>query len=135
MTTLLPFSMFYLSLISALALFLTMRVVKVRMDTSIGLSHGGDENLTRQIRVHANLLENLLPFALLFILAELNQTSIIFLHLAGAFFLLARLLHAYGFSKKSGRSSGRYYGTIISWLVIATLIGLNFYYGLTFLIS
>ena len=123
----LPLSMLYLSLISCLAIYLTLAVVKVRLKTHIGLSHGDDENLTRQIRVQANLLENLLPFSILFILAELSGFSTMFLHCVGVIFVLARFAHAYGFSKASGKSLGRYYGTLASWLTLISLVVVNLY--------
>ena len=127
MITVLPLSMLYLSLLSSLAIFLTFSVVKIRMKTSIGLSHGDNEDLTRQIRVQANLLENLLPFSLLFILLELNGFYPMFLHSVGLAFLLARLSHAYGFSMTSGASKGRYYGTVVTWVSIIALIAVNLY--------
>jgi len=131
MTLLLPVSMLYLSLLSALAIFLTISVVKMRLKTNIGLSHGNDESLTRKIRVQANLLENLLPFAILFVLAEMSGFYAIFLHVVGAVFLLARMAHAYGFSQTSGKSPGRYYGTVASWLMIIALIGVNLYQSIS----
>jgi uncharacterized membrane protein YecN with MAPEG domain len=135
MLTSLPLSMLYLSLISCLAIFLTYAVVKVRQKTHIGLNHGDDENLARQIRVQANLLENLLPFSILFILAELSSFSIIYLHCVGIIFVLARLAHAYGFSKDSGKSLGRYYGTVATWLTIISLIVVNFYQSFMILLG
>jgi uncharacterized membrane protein YecN with MAPEG domain len=102
--------------------------VKVRWQTHIGLGSEDNEILTRQMRVQANLLENLLPFSILFILAEINDTSVIFLKIVGIVFLVARLIHAHGFSHKSGRSFGRYYGTVASWLSLAALILVNLYH-------
>jgi uncharacterized membrane protein YecN with MAPEG domain len=127
MTTLLPLSMFYISLLSSLVLFLTFNVVKERMKTHIALGAGENESMERQMRVHANLLENLLPFSLLFILSELNGSSILMLHTIGSIFLIARLFHAYGLSRKTGRSFGRYYGTLFSWICLAILIVMNLY--------
>lgn len=134
MSTTLPLSMLYLSLLSCLAIFCTISVVKMRLKTHIGLSHGDDENLIRQIRVQANLLENLLPFSILFILAELSGFSIIFLHSVGSIFVLARFFHAYGFSKHSGKSFGRYYGTVVTWIMILALIFVNLYQALMVLV-
>jgi len=131
----LPISMLYLSLLSLTALTITIGIVKVRMKTGISLGDGDDENLKRVMRVQSNLLENLLPFSILFILLELNNTSIILLHTIGTVFLIARLIHAFGFSKKSGRSFGRYYGTVFSWLSLAVLIVVNLYQALITLVQ
>ena len=135
MSVTLPLSMFYLSLLSCLAIYCTVAVVKMRLKTSIGLSHGDDEGLTRQIRVQANFLENLLPFSMLFILTELSGFSTIFLHVVGTVFLLARMAHAYGFSKRSGKSLGRYYGTIATWLIVISLIIVNLYLAIMTMIG
>jgi len=131
----LPISMLYLSLLSLTALTITIGIVKVRMKTGISLGDGDDDNLKRVMRVQSNLLENLLPFSILFILLELNNTSIILLHTIGTVFLIARLIHAFGFSKKSGRSFGRYYGTVFSWLSLAVLIVVNLYQALITLVQ
>jgi len=131
----LPISMLYLSLLSLTALTITIGIVKVRMKTGISLGDGDDENLKRVMRVQSNLLENLLPFSILFILLELNNTSIILLHTIGTVFLIARLIHAFGFSKKSGRSFGRYYGSVFSWLSLAVLIVVNLYQALITLVQ
>lgn len=129
MTTILPISMFYLSLVSLLSLVLAYRVVMIRGAKKIGLGDGGDESLTRQIRVHGNLLENFLPFAILFLLAELNALPPTFLHAVGALFLIARLFHAYGLAQSAGRTFGRFYGTVLTWLTLATLIVVNLYHS------
>ena len=131
----LPISMLYLSLLSLTALTITIGIVKVRMKTGISLGDGDDENLKRVMRVQSNLLENLLPFSILFILLELNNASIILLHTIGTVFLIARLIHAFGFSKKSGRSFGRYYGSVFSWLSLAVLIVVNLYQALITLVQ
>ncbi|MCP3672998.1 MAG: MAPEG family protein [Gammaproteobacteria bacterium] len=94
---------------------------------SISLGDGKDEFMNRQIRVQANFLENLLPFSLMFLLAELNDISIIVLHLTGTAFLLSRLLHAFGLANKAGRSTGRYYRTLVTWISVILIIAVNLY--------
>ena len=134
MLTTLPLSMFYLSMVSCLALFLAFRIVKIRLDKHIGLGDGENEVLARQIRVQANLLKNILPFAILYILSEMNSPPVIFLHITGVVFLLSRLLHAYGFSHSSGTSFGRVYGTVGSLLTIGSLIAINLYQSIMIMI-
>ncbi|MCP4414195.1 MAG: hypothetical protein GY808_16690 [Gammaproteobacteria bacterium] len=75
-----------------------------------------------------------LPFSILFILLEINNAAIILLHITGTVFLIARLIHAFGFSKTSGRSFGRYYRTVFTWLSITMLIIANLYQSVTMLI-
>jgi len=131
----LPLSTFYLSALSIIAIVIAIQIVKLRREYGIGLGSGKNESLNRQMRVQANLLENLLPFSILFILAELNTSSEMFLHLMGLFFIMARLLHAYGFSKKSGKSFGRFYGTAFSWLIIILLVMTNLYDSALYFLS
>ena len=126
--------MLYLSLLSLLALTLTILIVKLRMKTHIGLGGGDNESLTRQIRVQANFLENFIPFSILFILAEMSGISAILLNVVGSIFLIARLFHAYGFSQRSGRSFGRYYGTVVTWISLLVLIVVNLYQAAIILI-
>ena len=84
--------------------------------------------------MQANLLENFLPFAILYILSEMNSPPVIFLHITGVVFLLSRLLHAYGFSRSSGTSFGRVYGTVGSLLTIGSLIAINLYQSIMIMI-
>jgi uncharacterized membrane protein YecN with MAPEG domain len=42
-------------------------------------------------------------------------------HAFGAAFLIARLLHAQGMSGSTGRSTGRFYGSIGTLLILAAL--------------
>jgi len=134
MTTL-PLSTFYISILSLLALLLAIQVVRIRMSAKIGIGDGDNEQMIRQIRVHANLLENLIPFSILFTLAELNNAPRILLHIIGLLFLVARILHASGLSKKSGMSKGRYRGTLFSWICILALIGFNLFKSLVYFID
>ena len=73
------------------------------------------------MRAHANLIESA-PLALL-LLYLVEQTGLDgrAVHAFGAAFLVARLLHAQGMSSSTGRSAGRFYGSIGTLLVIAAL--------------
>jgi len=133
--TALPLSTLYISILSLLVLLLAIQVVRIRMSAAIGIGDGGNHQMVRQIRVHANLLENLLPFSFLFALAELNNAPILFLHSTGVVFIIARILHAMGLSEKSGMSKGRFRGTLFSWVCILALIGFNFYSSVMYFLS
>lgn len=135
LSTSLPFSMLYISLLSFLAIVLSYNVVSLRRSAKIGLGDGDNTDLFRRMRVQANLLENLLPFSILYVLAELNDNPTIFLHIVGIVFLVSRTLHAYGFNKTSGVSFGRFYGTLGTWITILTLIGANLYQSVMILVK
>ena len=111
----------YASLAGLLLLVLSFRVVRSRRKLSVGLGDGGQESLLRAQRAQANFTEYV-PIAL--ILLAVAETQVLtgwLLHTAGAVLLLARLLHAWGLSQSSGRSFGRYWGTLLTWMVILAL--------------
>ncbi len=111
----------YASLAGLLLLVLSFRVVRSRRKLSVGLGDGGQESLLRAQRAQANFTEYV-PIALILLaVAESQVLTGWLLHTAGAVLLLARLLHAWGLSQSSGRSFGRYWGTLLTWLVILAL--------------
>ena len=111
----------YAALSGLLILVLAWRVVEVRGSAKVGLGDGGNEALQRRIRVHANAVETI-PIALILLaLAEAGGTPAWALHLAGAALVISRVLHAQGLSSSPNRSFGRFWGTLVSWLVILGL--------------
>ena len=117
----------YASLAGPLLLFLSFRVVRWRRKLSVGLGDGGQENLLRAQRAQANFIEYV-PIALILLAAAESQgLAGWLLHTAGAILMLARLLHAWGLSQSSGRSFGRYWGTLLTWVVILALSLANIY--------
>ena len=117
----------YASLAGLLLLFLSFRVVRWRRKLSVGLGDGGQENLLRAQRTQANFIEYV-PIALILLAAAESQgLAGWLLQTAGAILMLARLLHAWGLSQSSGRSFGRYWGTLLTWVVILALSLANIY--------
>ena len=87
----------------------------------ISMGDGGDPALQRKIRVHANFIEYV-PLALLMLaLLELGGLWQPLLWLFGGALLLARVMHAVGFSGRPGYSFGRFWGTAITWGVLLTM--------------
>ena len=92
--------------------------MKLRRKNKVGIGSGGEQALEQAIRVHANAIEYI-PMALLLIaFFELNGGSIYLVHLFGAVLVVARLLHAQGLSSTIGKSKGRYFGALFTFLVI-----------------
>ena len=117
-----PVMALYAGLSALLLLILAVQVSRYRMRLKVGLGDGGHPELTRAIRVHGNAVEWVLPMLLLLLIAELNHASHVFLHVCGIAFLAARVAHAIGLS---GRSGGRFMGTVVSWSVISVLAAWN----------
>ena len=117
----------YVSLVGLLLIFLSSRVVRWRRELSVGLGDGGEESLLRAQRAQANFIEYV-PIALLLLaVAESQGLTGWLLHTSGVILVLARLLHAWGLSKSSGRSFGRFWGTLLTWAVILALSLANIY--------
>jgi uncharacterized membrane protein YecN with MAPEG domain len=117
----LPVTALYAALSALLLLLLAFRVVQARWKYKTSLGTGTEPGMERAVRVHANFVEYV-PLALLLMgLAEANGAPAAGLHAAGAVLLASRVLHAWGLSKVSGRSFGRFYGTAGTWLTLLLL--------------
>ncbi len=102
-----------------LMLVLAVRVVGHRRALKIGIGDGGDKALARKVRAHANFVEYV-PMALLMLaLLELSGLDAMWLWALGGTLLLARVLHAAGLSRHAGYSFGRFWGTVLTWGVLA----------------
>ncbi len=99
-----------------LMITLLVPISRHRYGKHIGLGDGGDEALMRKIRVHGNFVEHV-PIALLLLgLLELCGMPATALWVFGGVLLLARVMHALGLSRATGKSIGRFYGTALTWL-------------------
>jgi len=125
MVSVAPVSTLYVSLFALLLLALSYRVVRLRQTLAVGLGSGGHDELDRAIRVQANFVEYVPIILLMILLAELNAMSPWLLHLAGGGLFVARVLHAWGLAGKAGRSFGRYYGILITWIVLLAMAVTN----------
>ena len=101
-----------------LLLALSLPIVLLRRGRRVGLGDGGDPQLLRRIRVHATFVEHV-PFALLVLaLLELSGLELAWVGVLGGLLLVGRILHAFGLSRSSGYSFGRFVGTLLTWSVI-----------------
>ena len=112
---------FYAALLGLLVMSLGLRVVQARWTRRIGIGDGGDAEMTRRIRVHANILENVPLALLLLLLLELTNVEGTWLHLFGIALLAGRLLHAWGLSRYAGTSFGRFVGTLLTWVAVLAM--------------
>jgi len=114
-------TLLFASLHALLMLALLVPISRHRYRQRISLGDGGDPALLRKIRVHANFIEYV-PLALLMLaLLELCGLWQPLLWLFGSALLLARLMHAAGFSRRPGYSFGRFWGTAITWGVLLAM--------------
>ncbi|MBL0165306.1 MAG: MAPEG family protein [Xanthomonadales bacterium] len=115
----------YAAISALLIIILSFRVIRLRMSTRTGIGDGGNQDLARCIRVHANAVEYLPLALLLLLLVEWNQTLPMIVHGFGIALVLGRLLHAVGLSNSAGTSPARFVGmllTLLSMLGMAALL-------------
>jgi uncharacterized protein len=124
-------TLLFASLHVVLMLILTVRVILHRRAQQIGIGDGGDKWLTRKIRVHANFIENVPMALLLLALLELAGFDQSWLWALGGTLLFARILHAAGFSRHSGYSFGRFWGTVLTWGVLMVMAAAGLWLGLS----
>lgn len=109
---------FYGALLAILMLLLAYRVSLARRSSQVGLGDGAQAALTQAIRVHGNFIEYVPLALLLLLLTEQTAMSRLVIHILGAALLVGRLIHAWGLAHAEGYSFGRFWGTLLTWLVI-----------------
>jgi uncharacterized membrane protein YecN with MAPEG domain len=122
-----PITAFYASLLVPLYILLAARIVRMRFSARVSIGDGGDWELLRRMRVHANFTEYV-PFALLLMgLAESLALDARLLHGAGIVLALGRAAHAYGMSQSKDILPLRTGGTIATTIVLIALAASCFY--------
>ena len=116
---------FYAGLLCLLLVALAVPVSRLRMKEGIGLGDGDNRDLARAIRAHANAVEWVVPLLLLMLIAELNRAPAVLLHGCGIVLLIARVLHATGLRRTTGRSTGRFAGAGLTYLMVIVLAAWN----------
>jgi len=114
-------SLFIAALHVLLYLALSLRVVLRRRSSMIGLGSGGDEVLSRRVRVHANFAEYV-PLALVLLaLLELCGAAASLVWACGLGLLAARVLHAIGLGASAGYSLGRFAGALLTFVLLLVM--------------
>jgi uncharacterized protein len=108
----------YAALLALWFVLLSLRVISLRRSARESLGDGGDAALTRAIRGQANFAEYV-PLALLLLaMLELSRFSIYLVHVLGLLLLIARLVHGYAFAYAADPKTGRYWGALLTFVVI-----------------
>jgi uncharacterized membrane protein YecN with MAPEG domain len=118
-------SLLIASLHVLLYLALTARVVLHRNVKKIGVGTGGDETLTRKVRVHGNFSEYVPLSLLMLAMLELATTSTTLLWTCGIALLVARVLHAIGLGGSAGYSFGRATGALLTFAVMLVMAAIG----------
>lgn len=109
---------FYAALCGLLFAVLSVRTLLLRRKFRIAVGDGGNRQLLRAMRVHANFAEYVPLCLLLVAFCEAQGASARYLHLALAGLLLGRVSHAYGVSQESERISFRVFGVAVTLAVL-----------------
>ncbi len=113
----------YAGLLGLWFLALSVRVVQQRtVPGGVGLGDGGDATLLRRIRGHGNFAEYA-PLSLILLgLLEYGGTLPVWaLHLLGLALLVSRVLHGVALSFSQHWKFGRFYGTVIGFLLLLVM--------------
>jgi uncharacterized membrane protein YecN with MAPEG domain len=113
-----PVTAFYASLLAALFLVLSIRVIGWRRVQRVELGHGEDPQLLRRMRVHANFAEYVPLALILMALSEYMTAPRPLVHLVGLLLVAGRLLHAYGLSQTPHILRYRVWGMIATLAAI-----------------
>lgn len=116
----LPITLMTAGAAAILNLWLAMRTGAVRTKAKVSIGDGGNEMLIRRMRAHANFVEYA-PFIIILIgLLEFTTGTSLWLWIASALFLLARVAHPLGMD---GLPAGRMIGTLLTFLLLLGLGG------------
>lgn len=116
----LPITLMTAGAAAILNLWLAMRTGAVRTKAKVSIGDGGNEMLIRRMRAHANFVEYA-PFILILIgLLEFTTGTSLWLWIASALFLIARIAHPLGMD---GLPAGRMVGTLLTFLLLLGLGG------------
>ncbi len=108
----------YAGLLAILYLALSYRVVQ-RRGHGVSLGDGGDAALLRRIRGHGNFSEYVPLILLMMALLEVGgATSIYLLHGLGITLVVARVLHGVALSYTESWKFGRFYGTLLTFILL-----------------
>ena len=111
-------SIIYVALLVIGLVPLTLAVIRLRRGKRIGIGDGGNKELAKAIRVHANYAENT-PFGLALLLAlPLVATPAWAVHVVGLSLLVGRTAHAIGLNQSTGSSLGRVLGMVLTQMAL-----------------
>jgi uncharacterized membrane protein YecN with MAPEG domain len=118
----LPITLTFAGACALLHIWLAARVSRLRAAHKVSIGDGGNEQLIRRMRAHANYGENM-PIVLIMIgLIELAGGDARILWAAGIVFILSRILHGFGMDQPSP-SRLRMIGMIGNTIVLLGLAG------------
>lgn len=113
-----PYTAFATALLGLLFIALAGYVSRLRLQNSISLGDGGNKDLSRAVRAHANLAEFAPIFLLLVLALELRGAGGWLLGVLVVSFVIARIAHGLGLLARA-TSKARQFGAAVSYAGVA----------------
>jgi len=108
----------YAGLITLLYIWLSKRTISRRFEARVSIGDGGDKEMEKRIRVHANCAEYAPLGLLLMLLTELQDAPVWVLHLFGLMLLAGRVLHAWGLGSTPQVTPARIGGMVLTFTML-----------------
>lgn len=110
----------YAAVLGLIFVALSVRTIRMRRRHRVAVGDGGNAELRRAMRVHANFAEYV-PLALLLIFfVEHDGAGTLLVHALGIALLAGRLLHAWGVSQEPENFRYRVSGMVLTFGTIIT---------------
>jgi len=113
-----PLTPVYAALLAALFVALSVRTIRLRQRLRIPVGDGGNRQLRRAIRAHANFAEYVPLALLLMYFLEMHTQARPSIHAYGIALIAGRLIHAFGVSQERERMGFRVAGIALTFGVI-----------------
>lgn len=116
----LPISLTIAGAAALINLWLSARVSQLRAAHRISVGDGGNDQIAKRMRAHANFIENAPLFLILLALIEYTSGSETWLWAVAIAFTLGRLAHALGMDRPAPNPL-RIAGMLLTWLPLLAL--------------
>lgn len=113
-----PLTPVYAALLGFVFVVLSLRAIRLRQRLGVAVGDGGNRQLRRAVRVHANFCEYVPLALLLMYFLEAHTDTRGAMHAFGIALLLGRVLHAIGVSRDPEDLRWRVAGVVLTFAVI-----------------
>jgi hypothetical protein len=119
---LLPVTLTIAAVAAVVALWLSLRISRIRITDKVMMGDGDNPLMTARMRAHANFVENAPFLVILMALVEMAGGSPTVLWVIGALFVAARIAHPLGLERPAPNPL-RAGGALVTWALLAVLAG------------
>lgn len=113
-----PILPLYAALLALLFFVLSVRTLRMRKSLQIAVGDGGDKQMLRLIRVHANFAEYVPLCLILLYMVEAQRAPAFLMHGLGLALLVGRISHAYGVSQVKENLAFRVAGMVLTFITL-----------------